>query len=66
VQGRLNTGSHRINHFGTAARRQVMLMGASNTTMTRGPGVLLHPPQRFRLSNLATARRSKGARHDHT
>jgi hypothetical protein len=32
VQGRLDTGPQRINHFGTAARRQVMLMGASKTT----------------------------------
>jgi GPR1/FUN34/yaaH family len=28
-------------HFGTGARRQVMLMGASNTTMTRGPGIFI-------------------------
>jgi hypothetical protein len=35
LQGRLNTGPQRINHFGTAARRQVMLMGASKTTMTQ-------------------------------
>jgi hypothetical protein len=56
VQGRLNTGSHRIKHFGTAARRQVMLMGASNDTMTRGPGALL-PAQRFFLFNLAAATR---------
>jgi hypothetical protein len=43
---------------------QVMLMGASNTTMTRGPGVLLHPPQRFRLFNgrLSSLRRWYGRR----
>jgi len=31
-QGRLDTGPQRINQFGTAAPRQVMLMGASKTT----------------------------------
>jgi hypothetical protein len=37
-QGRLDTGPQRINHFATAARRQVMLMGASKTTMTQAVG----------------------------